>query len=108
MLSCTVVTEDILSAIRVGRVAHAVAILGTEMTSEKVAALIKAANGREIIIWTDSDLAGRKGLRLFARRLSLLAIPWKPLRSTLDPKCFTDAQIFGALSLTKGDFAAID
>lgn len=87
----TVITEDILSAIKVGRVCHATSVLGTKLTDTRLSKL--AAYNKTICIWLDSDKAGQDGARTMARSLQLLGVRVYRAYSDKDPKEYNSDQI---------------
>jgi len=84
-----VLTEDILSAIKVGQVCEAWSILGTSMPD----ALPTLVSGRKVAVWLDPDGAGRKGAGKIYRALSASGADVRVIRSDLDPKCYSLAKI---------------
>jgi hypothetical protein len=87
----TVLVEDILSAIKVGKVHHATSILGTNMTDVR-AAKINSKN-HTVLIWLDSDKAGREGARDAEKQLLLLGVRVIRICTPLDPKLYTLEEI---------------
>lgn len=87
----TVITEDILSAIKVSRVCHATSILGTKLTEKRLEKL--AAYNHTCVVWLDSDKAGRDGARKVAASLKLLGVRVYMVHSELDPKAYNSDQI---------------
>lgn len=80
-----VVTEDILSAIKVGGVAKACSILGTNMTGIKAMRL--AAEYDCVVIWLDGDEAGRAGAKKAQTELMMQGLEDVYIICTdLDPK----------------------
>ncbi len=86
-------TEDILSAGRVGQVYPAMAMLGTDQINLGI--ITKA---KQVLIWTDNDKAGEK-----ARRNIHAILDWIPdvqcldIHSTRDPKRYTTEEIIDRL-----------
>jgi len=66
-LRCLVLTEDILSAVRVGEVAPAMPLMGTRV-SLRVLLLAQQSLSR-IVVWLDPDDAGRSGASKTVRAL---------------------------------------
>lgn len=108
-----VVTEDVLSAIRVGRIVPSVALLGTAVGTPKVGALVQAATvqdagavaieaGEEtklrIGVWLDADKAGRTAARRLARRLELLGHTALRIKTEKDPKRYSNREIRSILN----------
>lgn len=92
-----VLTEDILSAVRVGQVAQAWSILGTSLSPLKSAEIAKL--GIPVAIWLDPDAAGRKGRGKIYRELSALGVDARVIRSDKDPKEYSRDEIKEFLSL---------
>lgn len=91
-----VVTEDILSAIKVGGVAKACSILGTNMTGVKAMRL--AAEYEQVILWLDSDEAGVDGAEKAKRELHMQGVEHVIIICTaLDPKCLPHSKIKSTL-----------
>lgn len=86
-----VLTEDILSALKVGQVASAWSILGTSLSPLRAAQI--ANLGVAVDIWLDPDDAGRKGRRKIAAQLRALGVPVRIIRAELDPKYYSLDQI---------------
>lgn len=83
----TVVTEDILSAIKVGRVHHATSTLGTNMTDARAAKI--ASRFHKAFLWYDGDRAGRKGLLRAKNQLTLLGVEVVQIKTENDPKTYS-------------------
>lgn len=79
-------TEDILSAAKVGGVegATALALLGTVLSYST--ALSLAELGRPVLLMLDDDPAGRRGAAEASKTLSLLGVPHKQVYFGRDPK----------------------
>jgi DNA primase len=90
-----VVTEDILSAIRVGQHVPARCIMGTKTSDQQAAAL---SEFDEVIYWLDPDDAGREGNRTGTRKLSLVTDA-RAIESEADPKNLSDRRIRELLGL---------
>jgi DNA primase len=86
-----VLTEDILSAIKVGQVATAWSLLGTAMP-DAVAAEI-ANLGVSVAVWLDPDAAGRKGRLRVTQQLRALGVDARIIRAEQDPKYYSVDQI---------------
>lgn len=83
------VVEDILSAIKVGRVTNSLAILGSYFSKEIINEL---KSFKHIYIWLDEDkyfTAVKAGKKLNA----ILNVPIKIIHTTLDPKEYNEQQI---------------
>lgn len=83
-----VLTEDILSAARVGEVATGVGVLGTSLTDKAVGWVVRHAHGCPVMLWLDPDTAGRKGAVRMGHQLRLAGVPVTVVRSDLDPKLY--------------------
>lgn len=88
-LQYAVITEDILSAIRVGKHVDCFSLLGTKLTTEQAVMLSAYST---IIIWLDGDKAGRKGTKNIIKSLSLITTV-KVIRTPNDPKSYTNKEI---------------
>lgn len=89
-----VITEDCLSAIRVGRYNQAVSILGTASAADKTMSLLKSVpNMQSAAVWLDGDKAGRKGRDKVATQLSLMGVEVTKITTPKDPKLYTNAEI---------------
>jgi len=86
-----IVTEDIMSAIKVGRVFNAVSIMGTTMTPARAMTLCSLTN--KVIIWLDGDAAGIKGARRAEKQLGLYGIEARVIRTPKDPKDYSLQEI---------------
>lgn len=76
-------TEDILSAAKIGMVAEGWAVLGTSLSDHMVSCLMKrgACN-----VWLDPDAAGRRGAAKIAKRLIAYGVRVRNIVSERDPK----------------------
>jgi len=83
-----VLTEDILSAARVGKVNPAWSLLGTNMLPA-VIAQIDRSPFQEVAIWMDDDEAGINARRKMLRQLGAVGIPARYIASDRDPKHHT-------------------
>jgi len=86
-----VLTEDILSAFRVGQVTQAWALLGTNLTDAVLARLL--ATRQPVAVWLDPDAAGRKAARTIKRRLESCGIPARLIQTDRDPKLLSRKEI---------------
>lgn len=87
----TVVVEDILSAIKVGKVAHATSILGTNMTDAR--AMKIARDNHTAILWLDNDKAGKAGRVDAVRQLQMQGMTVYTVESDKDPKKYNTDEI---------------
>lgn len=77
-------TEDILSAAKVGSVGEAWALLGTVLSNSTAMAL--AETHRPVLLMLDDDAAGRRGAAAASKTLSLLGVWHKQVYFGKDPK----------------------
>ena len=90
-----VVVEDILSAIRVGRLVRTIALLGTSSRG-KIDGLWKdfgLHSNPTIAVWLDGDKGGRKGRNALARDLALQGANVIRINTPLDPKRYSNREI---------------
>ena len=88
---CVVLTEDILSAAKVGRVTEAWSMLGTKCKPCIVAAAVQAQ--RPILVWLDNDQAGHRGAVRTVNQLRAAGLDVRRLRSEHDPKMYSAHEI---------------
>lgn len=90
-----VITEDILSAVRVGRVVRrSVSLMGTSASASQLTeALLGTPDGGTVAVWLDPDRAGRVARLRIARTLSLLGYNVRQIKSTQDPKRYSYREI---------------
>lgn len=86
-----VLTEDIMSAGRVGRIQPAVASLGTSLTPQAAAAILE--QHQKIMIWYDNDDAGIRGANKARRALELQGGDVLIIRTEFDPKKYSNEEI---------------
>jgi hypothetical protein len=84
-------TEDILSAMKVGQVAEGWAVMGTRVSDHMVAMLMK--RGVPVNVWLDPDSAGRKGAAKIIKQLQAYGLETRNIVSTRDPKLHTRSDI---------------
>lgn len=84
-------TEDILSAIKVGMVGEGWAVLGTTVSNWMVASLLK--RGCRVNVWTDPDEAGRKAAAKITKQLRAYGLAPRNILSARDPKLHTRSEI---------------
>lgn len=85
-------TEDILSAARVGQVVHGWSILGTSLTPSQEAEIVKFGASK-VLVWLDPDTAGVKGRRKLVPRLRELGLDASAVRADKDPKFYSREEI---------------
>lgn len=93
-----VVTEDIISAIKVGRVLSTCSTMGTKMSSTRAWKISEKYS--TCFVWYDNDSAGRTGARKAVQKLELLGVTCYQVRSEKDPKCYTRKEIKQILQYT--------
>ena len=93
--SRVVVTEDILSAIRIGKHIPAMSIMGTKTSDSQAAQL---SEFEEVTYWLDPDKAGREGAIAGTRKLALVTTT-SIVESPVDPKHLSDREIREYLNL---------
>lgn len=93
---CIVLTEDILSAVKVGLVNEAWSIMGTSLPDKIALRLVQAA--RPVLVMLDPDEAGKKGTAKIVRQLRLLGLPVGSYFGRADPKLLSQEEIQCALS----------
>jgi len=81
--SKVVITEDILSAIKVGRLYGACSTLGTVLHDSIIA---KYLLDKEVIVWYDGDEAGRKGSAKAMKALNMMGVDCREVLTDKDPK----------------------
>jgi len=90
-----VLTEDILSAFRVGQMTEAWALLGTNLTDAVLARLLERR--APVAVWMDPDTAGQRSARDTTRRLALCGVPARCIQSVRDPKLLSRRELSLAL-----------
>ena len=86
-----IIVEDILSAIKVGRVMPCIALRGTNLNKKQKSEILKLCKKR-IGLWLDSDGAGRVAAgRIFYKFIAVRQV--KKCVSKHDPKCYTKRAI---------------
>jgi len=79
-----VITEDILSAWKCGRVTSAWSILGTALSQSQCLALIR--HGLPVYIWLDPDGPGQRAAAKIFKQLNAYGVDARVIRSDADPK----------------------
>lgn len=96
-LPALVLVEDLVSAIKVGRMAYALALLGTHISPWLHTAIIRFCiqSSLSLLVWLDPDkkLKSIKYSRIFRQ-----AVPSYPILSDKDPKYYNNEEIYGFLS----------
>lgn len=91
-----VILEDVMSAIRVGRISSAVSILGTAMPSEKADTIRQL--GKTPVVWLDGDRPGKKASQRLITTFELMGLSPRLVVSAKDPKLYTNKQIWETLN----------
>jgi hypothetical protein len=86
-----VLTEDFLSALKVGQVCRAWSILGTALTTALASEIARL--NVPVLVWLDPDEAGRKGRRRIVASLRAMGVDARIIRAEQDPKYFSLDQI---------------
>lgn len=81
-------TEDILSAAKVGQVVAGWSILGTSLTPSQEAEIVKYG-ATKLLVWLDPDAAGLKGRRKLVPYLRSIGLDAKAIRAERDPKLYS-------------------
>ena len=87
-----IITEDILSTIRTGRLQPSFSTLGTKM-NPKLAVRALQRGYDLFLIWYDGDEAGIKGAKRAKKQLDLMGIRNKIIKTELDPKDYNNEEI---------------
>jgi hypothetical protein len=87
-----VITEDILSSARVGRVIPSLSTLGTYL-SDKVVVRSAMEQREHVYIWYDGDQAGVDGSHKAKKVLDLMGVPNTIIETKLDPKEYSNDKI---------------
>lgn len=90
-----VITEDILSCIRVGKHIPCASILGTGVSDGQC---LRLGSFRRVSVWLDPDSAGQRGTLKCCRKLRLHTEA-DSIHSKVDPKCLSDREIRKLLCL---------
>lgn len=86
-----VLTEDVLSAFRVGQCTEAWALLGTKLTDGVLANIL--TRGGAVRVWLDGDGAGRKASRTIINGLRACGVDAVPIHTQRDPKLYSKGEI---------------
>ena len=91
-----VLTEDILSSYKVSRAGvEAWPLMGTKLSTHLATELIK--DGRPVVVWLDSDKAGRAGNAKVMKALRSYGVRATSIVSERDPKLLSREDIHGRL-----------
>ena len=86
-----VITEDILSCIRVGKIIPCRSSLGTSVSKVMVTELLKTFS--TVLVWYDGDEAGERGAVKARRNLLLQGAEVSVINTMLDPKDYNNEEI---------------
>lgn len=86
-----VVTEDILSSVRVGRVLPSISTLGTSLHYNVAQHALNPCE--RVFIWYDGDEAGVRGATKAKKTLTMLGIPCSIVTTDKDPKEYNNEEI---------------
>lgn len=89
--ACIAVTEDILSAFKIGLVGEAVSALGTSPSPALVRHLLES--GKPVLTWLDPDPAGQRGAVKLGKALRAYGLRPRNIVSVRDPKLHTRDEI---------------
>jgi len=103
-----VVVEDQLSAVRVGRVQNAVALLGTTISGKELEVLRGLSQSPRIAVWLDGDKAGRKGRDRVSTGLSLAGASVTKITTERDPKRYSAREIRSILENARYGTPSLD
>lgn len=92
---CIVLTEDILSAYRVGMATEAWSLLGVRLATPVLARLLK--DGRPVLVWLDNDPVpnnpGQAAAAVIMRTLTNVGIKCHNIVTEKDPKLYSRAEV---------------
>lgn len=89
--SSPTLTEDLLSAIKVGLVGEGLAVLGTVVSPHIIAWLMRGK--RPVNVWLDPDPAGQRGAAKIIKQLRAYGLTTHNIVSAKDPKLHTRDEI---------------
>jgi hypothetical protein len=95
-----VLTEDILSGWKVGRVTRTWSLLGTSFPPGLLPEIL--AERPKVILWLDPDAAGRKAMSRISRQLGAYGLDVSRVNSEADPKLLSQEDIISHLLATQG------
>lgn len=89
---CSILVEDILSALAIQRAGYTgAAVLGTSLDTEMATAVARRSD--LVIGWFDGDKAGDKAWTLLRKRMALHPVTLKRIRTDKDPKALPRAEV---------------
>ncbi len=77
-------TEDILSAMKIGQISEGIAVMGTTVSKAVIEHLLR--RNCAVNVWLDPDAAGRKGATRIAAQLRACGVEVRVIKSDRDPK----------------------
>lgn len=89
-------TEDLLSAYKVGKVGEGWSLLGTSPSTKLLSGLVE--RGCKVNVWLDPDSAGRKAAAKVLKTLRAMGVECRDIISKQDPKLLHRAEIQELLS----------
>lgn len=92
-----VLTEDMLSAVRVGQLTEAWSILGTSIPDPVLGEIIR--DQRPVKVWLDPDGPGRKGTSKAMKKLLAYGVNATAIKTDLDPKLYNREEIANILGI---------
>lgn len=94
-----VITEDVLSAIKVGRDYPATSTLGTNLSSPR--AWKVSQRFKEAYLWYDGDKPGRTAAKAGIAQLELMGVKAYNIHTDKDPKAYNRQQVHEIIRATK-------
>lgn len=89
-----ILTEDLLSAIRVGRFVRSIALLGTGSSDTYLGRILgKLDKANRVGVWLDPDNAGQLATPALIRSLGMAGVQTTTIKSKRDPKLHSDREI---------------
>lgn len=89
-----VLTEDILSAVKTGKLIPSASLLSTMISMEKLSAIFKSfPKCEEILIWLDGDEAGIAGAKKVKASLDMIGLKNRIITTPKDPKEYSKDEI---------------
>lgn len=86
-----VITEDMLSCVKVGKVIPAVSTLGTYLSAKDASKLLELYS--KFYVWYDDDEAGHRGSKQARRELQMQGAHVRIINTELDPKEYSTREI---------------
>jgi hypothetical protein len=89
--SIIVLTEDIISTIKIQRLYNSSCLHGSYIDINKYSKIYNIYKPKEVVLWLDKDK--QKESYLFSLQLNKIGIPSRVVSTNLDPKCYTTSEI---------------